>query len=114
MAAFDHVDPVFLAQSKLRRRKFDDAIEICTKLLADNPYDRVRAAAAARRPASGLSRHRPRPRPQAVWYIKTRALTLKNWIDDTEMEEEGIAEVLLDDNATANAPRYVGACPPAA
>ena len=26
--------------------------------------------------------------PQAVWYLKCRALTLKNWIDDTEIEEE--------------------------
>jgi len=23
-----------------------------------------------------------------VWYLKCRALTLKNWIDDTEVEEE--------------------------
>ena len=26
--------------------------------------------------------------PQQMWYIKTRCLTLKNWIDDTELEEE--------------------------
>eukprot|EP00735_Rhodelphis_limneticus_P006543 TRINITY_DN18959_c0_g1::TRINITY_DN18959_c0_g1_i1::g.21714::m.21714 TRINITY_DN18959_c0_g1::TRINITY_DN18959_c0_g1_i1::g.21714 ORF type:complete len:529 (+),score=65.76,sp/Q8VD72/TTC8_MOUSE/54.63/0.0,TPR_11/PF13414.1/72,TPR_11/PF13414.1/0.12,TPR_11/PF13414.1/0.00022,TPR_11/PF13414.1/0.012,TPR_11/PF13414.1/3.2e-07,TPR_11/PF13414.1/1.5e-09,TPR_11/PF13414.1/5e-05,TPR_11/PF13414.1/7.4,TPR_2/PF07719.12/1.4e+02,TPR_2/PF07719.12/5.4e+02,TPR_2/PF07719.12/4.4,TPR_2/PF07719.12/0.56,TPR_2/PF07719.12/0.87,TPR_ len=32
-------------------------------------------------------------------------MTEQVWIDDTEMEEEGIAEVLLDDNATAQAPR---------
>lgn len=25
---------------------------------------------------------------QAAWYLKCRALTLKNWIDDTEIEEE--------------------------
>lgn len=25
---------------------------------------------------------------QAVWYLKCRSLTLKNWIDDTEVEEE--------------------------
>ena len=25
---------------------------------------------------------------QAVWYLKTRALTLQDWIDDTEVEEE--------------------------
>jgi hypothetical protein len=33
----------------------------------------------------------PRPCPdarQAAWYLKCRALTLKNWIDDTEIEEE--------------------------
>jgi tetratricopeptide repeat protein 8 len=42
---------------------------------------------------------------QAVWYLKCRALTLKNWIDDTEIEEEGVAEVLMDDNAIAQCPR---------
>ena len=44
---------------------------------------------------------------QAVWFLKCRALTAKNWIDDTEMEEEGVAEMLLDDNAMASAPRCV-------
>ena len=77
----DKMDPVFLAMSKLRRRKFDDCAQICTELLAENPYDR------------------------AVWFMKTRALTLSNWIDDTEMEEEGVAEMLMDDNAMAQAPR---------
>jgi len=33
--------------------------------------------------------------------LKTRALTEKMWIDDTEMEEEGVAELLMDDNALA-------------
>jgi len=75
------MDPVWLASSKLKRRKYDDCIEICTELLEKNPYD------------------------QAVWYIKCRALTMKNWIDDTEIEEEGVAEILMDDNATAQAPR---------
>ena len=28
------------------------------------------------------------PPPKAVWYLKCRALTLKNWIDDAEIEEE--------------------------
>lgn len=42
---------------------------------------------------------------QQVWWVKCRALTNKNWLDDTEVEEEGIAEMLLDDNATAALPR---------
>ena len=75
------MDLVWLAQSKLRRRKFDECIEVCTGMLEKNPYD------------------------QSVWYLKCRALTLKNWIDDTEIEEEGVAEMLLDDNAIAQAPR---------
>lgn len=37
--------------------------------------------------------------------IKTRALVAKDFVDDVELEDEGIAEVLLDDNAMAKAPR---------
>lgn len=44
-------------------------------------------------------------RAQAVWLLKCQALTQKMWIDDTEMEEEGVAEMLLDENAMASAPR---------
>ena len=47
----------------------------------------------------------PSTPPQAVWFIKTRALTLQNWIDDTEVEEEGIAEMVMDENAMAAMPR---------
>ena len=77
----DGLHPVWLASNYLRRRKYDECIAICTDILAKNPYD------------------------QAVWYLKCRALTLKNWIDDTEIEEEGVAELLLDDNAIAQCPR---------
>ena len=75
------IDPAFYALSKLRRRRFDEAVGQCTALLRENNRD------------------------QAVWYIKTRALTLSNWVDDTDLEEEGVAEMLLDDNAMASAPR---------
>ncbi|KAG2493544.1 hypothetical protein HYH03_008358 [Edaphochlamys debaryana] len=75
------LNPVWLAQSRLRRRKFDSAIEVCTSILEKNPYD------------------------QAVWYLKTRALTLKNWIDDLEIEEEGVADILLDEHQVAQVPR---------
>ena len=75
------MDPSYLALSKLRRRHYDDSIQICSKLLHENNRD------------------------QAVWYIKTRALTLSSWVDDTDLEEEGVAEMLLDDNAVASAPR---------
>lgn len=47
------------------------------------------------------------PAIQAVWYLKCRALTLQDALDDTELEEEGVAELLLDDNATASVPRYM-------
>eukprot|EP00966_Prymnesium_polylepis_P215880 4998100-Prymnesium_polylepis.1 len=42
---------------------------------------------------------------QAVWYLKCRALTMLHWVDDTDFEEEGVADMLLDENATAALPR---------
>lgn len=75
------LDPLFHAHAKFKRRDFDGCIELCTALLAANPYD------------------------QAVWFLKCRALTEKAYIDDTDMEEEGVGEMLLDDNAMAQAPR---------
>ena len=32
---------------------------------------------------------------QAVWLLKCRALTQKSWVDDLEIEEEGIADLLM-------------------
>lgn len=75
------MDPVYLALSRLRRRKFDGAIEVATELLGRNALD------------------------QQVWWIKCRALTNKNWIDECEIEEEGLGELLLDDNSTAQIAR---------
>lgn len=100
------IDPVYLALSKLKKRQFDACIDICTRLLQENPLDQVRAPLG--RCVVGCNCGSPSPSPsQAVWFLKCRALTEKAWIDDTEMEEEGVAEVLLDDNATASAPRSV-------
>jgi len=75
------MDPVFLTISRLRRQKLDESIAVSTDLLSRNAFD------------------------QQVWWVKCRALTNKNWIDDAEMEEEGLAEVLMDDNATSSLPR---------
>eukprot|EP00798_Chlamydomonas_sp_ICE-L_P015671 gene15671-21775_t len=79
--ALQGMNPVWLAQSKFRRRKFDECIAICTEVLERHNFD------------------------QAVWYLKCRALTLKNWVDDTEIEEEGIADILLDEHQTAQVAR---------
>jgi tetratricopeptide repeat protein 8 len=75
------LDPVFAAMQKFRLQKYDDCIALCTELLATNPFD------------------------QAVWYLKCRSLTLLAWVDDTDFEEEGVADMLLDENATAALPR---------
>eukprot|EP00818_Percolomonas_sp_WS_P002291 CAMPEP_0117443152 /NCGR_PEP_ID=MMETSP0759-20121206/4543_1 /TAXON_ID=63605 /ORGANISM="Percolomonas cosmopolitus, Strain WS" /LENGTH=512 /DNA_ID=CAMNT_0005235109 /DNA_START=61 /DNA_END=1599 /DNA_ORIENTATION=+ len=70
-----------LALSRFRRRRFDDAIEISSNMLEKNYAD------------------------QALWFIKCRSLTAKNFVDDTDLEDEGVAEILLEDNAMASAPR---------
>ncbi|KAG5191229.1 hypothetical protein JKP88DRAFT_259616 [Tribonema minus] len=67
--------------SKMRRQKLSDAAAICGGLLASNSRD------------------------EAVWYLKCRALTAEQYVDESEMEEEGVAEILLDSNATADMPR---------
>lgn len=74
------LNAVWLAQSKLRRRRFDECIEICSDALGRNPYD------------------------QAAWYLKCRALTLKAWIDDTELDgAEGAGDALLDEGGVVAA-----------
>jgi len=90
------MDPLFLAQSLLRRRRFDEAIDICQNLLERNPLDQVRAFMFCYKIYWS----------QAAWALKCIAFTQKSYIDDTEAEDEGIAEVLMDDNAIAQLPRY--------
>lgn len=75
------MDPLWLAMSKLRRKKLDECIEICDQVLAQNPVD------------------------QAAWMIKCKAVIKQNYIDDIELDEEGVAEMLLDENALASMPR---------
>ena len=35
------MDPLFMAYSYFRRRKFDECLNICNGLLEQNPYDQV-------------------------------------------------------------------------
>ncbi|KAF6718696.1 Tetratricopeptide repeat protein 8 [Oryzias melastigma] len=75
------MDPLFLAWSYFRRRKLQQCSEICTKILHDNPYD------------------------QAAWSLKTRSLTEMVYIDEVEVDQEGIAEMMLDENSIAQVAR---------
>lgn len=42
---------------------------------------------------------------QAAWTLKTRALTEQVYVDEVEVDEEGMAEMLMDDNAIATISR---------
>jgi len=75
------MDPLWLAQSKLRRRRFDECIAICSDILAQNPLDK------------------------AAWFIKTRAITEKDYIDDCEMEEETLGDLMVSEETMASLPR---------
>lgn len=69
------IDPAWLALSRLRRRRLDASIAICDSVLQSNPFD------------------------LAVWYVKVRSLTNKMWIDESEVDSDGIGDALLDSNA---------------
>ncbi|CAG2189132.1 BBS8 [Mytilus edulis] len=75
------MDPLFLAYSCYRRKKYQECTDICTELLEKNPYD------------------------QASWTLKTRALTAQVYVDEVDVDEEGIAEMLMDDNSIAQVSR---------
>jgi tetratricopeptide repeat protein 8 len=76
------MDPLYLCLSRLKRRKFDESIEVSTQLLEKNPVDKP------------------------ALYLKCKSLVEKSWLDDTEMEDEGVADVVLDDNSIAQLPRF--------
>jgi tetratricopeptide repeat protein 8 len=67
------MDPMWLALSKLRRGEHKECISLCDELLETNPRD------------------------QAAWLVKCRAVTEQNYIDDIELDEEGVADFLMDE-----------------
>lgn len=42
---------------------------------------------------------------QAAWILKARALTEMVYVDEIDVDQEGIAEMMLDENAIAQVPR---------
>ncbi|CAH0554642.1 unnamed protein product [Brassicogethes aeneus] len=75
-----NMDPMFLALSLFRRRRFDKCIDICTSILDKQPLD------------------------QAAWCLKMRAMTQRVYVDDMESEQQ-MDNDFLDENVLASAPR---------
>nr|XP_056707135.1 tetratricopeptide repeat protein 8 isoform X2 [Euleptes europaea] len=75
------MDPLLHAWSYFRRRKFQLCSELCSKLLEKEPGD------------------------QAAWCLKIRALTEMVYVDEIDVDQEGIAEIMLDENAIAQVAR---------
>ncbi|CAF0774885.1 unnamed protein product [Adineta steineri] len=73
------MDPLFMAISCYRRRKFEQCVDITTNLLDKNPNDQV------------------------AWLLKMRALTEQLYVDETEVADIGLVDI-LDDNAFHQAP----------
>lgn len=75
------MDPLFIALSLYRRRKFEASAAICSEQLAKNAFD------------------------QAFWALKMQCLTRQIYVDDIEADEEGIAESVLSDEVIADVAR---------
>ena len=75
------MDDFIVAMSRYRRRKFNECILLCDKMLKKQAKD------------------------QAAWMLKCKALTKLQYIDDLEIDEEGVGDILLDENRTANLAR---------
>ncbi|KAL0220896.1 hypothetical protein RCL1_000750 [Eukaryota sp. TZLM3-RCL] len=75
------VDPFFLANVHYRQHNFDACISLCNNLLSQNPQD------------------------QAAVYLKCKALSSKNYLDELEIDEDSAGDLLLDSNTTSDAPR---------
>uniref|UniRef100_A0A672L514 Uncharacterized protein n=1 Tax=Sinocyclocheilus grahami TaxID=75366 RepID=A0A672L514_SINGR len=75
------MEPLFLAWSSCRRRRFQRCADVCSQLLSESPYD------------------------QAAWSLKTRALTEMVYVDELEVDQEGIADMMLDESSIAQVAR---------
>uniref|UniRef100_A0A8C5R561 Tetratricopeptide repeat domain 8 n=1 Tax=Leptobrachium leishanense TaxID=445787 RepID=A0A8C5R561_9ANUR len=84
------MEPLLQAWSYFRRRKFEHCSQACSRILEKEPCDQEPG-----------SEHLT----QAAWSLKTRALTEMVYVDEIEVDQEGIAEMLLDENSIAQVAR---------
>lgn len=75
------LNPFHEAIFKLKHRDYDGCIDECTELLKRNSRD------------------------EAAFFLKCRAMIKKEWIDDIEVDEEGIGDMVMDEHQMASAPR---------
>lgn len=117
MVAAGGVNPLWLAQSRLRRRRYDECIGLCSSALQHNPLDQASVCCAGHScELRTVQQHHnmraglqsagavvclfvvsddPVVYQQVAWYLKCRAITLKAWVDDSELEEEVSRRVLF-------------------
>ncbi|XP_030130690.4 tetratricopeptide repeat protein 8 isoform X3 [Taeniopygia guttata] len=85
------LEPLFQAWSYFRRRKFRECADVCSQLLEGPPGEQELDSEYTVF--------------QAAWNLKTRALTEMVYVDEIDMDQEGIAEMILDENAIAQVAR---------
>nr|XP_006122395.1 tetratricopeptide repeat protein 8 isoform X1 [Pelodiscus sinensis] len=85
------MEPLLQAWSCFRRRKFQLCPDLCSQLLEKSP--------GHQEPDSEFTVS------QAAWILKTRALTEMVYVDEIDVDQEGIAEMMLDENAIAQVAR---------
>ncbi|XP_065449570.1 tetratricopeptide repeat protein 8 isoform X1 [Chrysemys picta bellii] len=85
------MEPLLQAWSYFRRRKFQLCADLCSQLLEKSP--------GHQEPDSEFTV------TQAAWSLKTRALTEMVYVDEIDIDQEGIAEMMLDENAIAQVAR---------
>lgn len=88
------MDPAYYSLSLLRRRKLDECVAVSTYHLAKNLQSAASSAGSAgpspsaSAGAGGLD--------EQLWCIQTKAIVLQSWFDDTEIEDDGVDDVLLE------------------
>merc|ERR1719181_321938 len=74
-------DALWMAIMHYKQRDHVACATICAELLSGQPTD------------------------QAAFLLRCRALSAKSWCDDSELENEGMADLIFDDNAVNAVPR---------
>ena len=98
------MDPLFMANSLFRRRRFEECVKVCTSILQSNPYDQVSIKVGHYDWACNLD-NICKPHlflKKAAWFLKIRAITEQTYVDEIDMDEEGIAELFMDDSVLAD------------
>ncbi len=75
------MDKFTLAMSRFKRNRFDECIKLCDEILKENEADLF------------------------TQVLKTHAIRRKNYVDDLELDDEGLGDKILDDHKISNQAR---------
>lgn len=82
------MDPMFMAISYFRRRRFDDCIEVCSRMLQKNPYDQVRQLFARTRKSSSKDKDKF---PEIISWNNTSGITKKKYTQLIETSRNSLS-----------------------